>query len=134
MCVVLSAYAFVSQIVVQPAESVGRRIRKDVALCHHGQITSFEEGTFDATLIDSIYKQQNLTIATTVFALGNYKEKCTSHNATITQAIDDPFVSVEASFDPDDRSDKSKPLTSRIIGENHLQPRERPTIKLSHHF
>ncbi|XP_077097261.1 globoside alpha-1,3-N-acetylgalactosaminyltransferase 1-like isoform X1 [Siphateles boraxobius] len=30
------------------------------------------EGTFDPTLIDSIYKQQNITIATTVFALGKY--------------------------------------------------------------
>ncbi|XP_065106562.1 globoside alpha-1,3-N-acetylgalactosaminyltransferase 1-like [Paramisgurnus dabryanus] len=30
------------------------------------------EGTFDPTMIDSIYKQQNITIATTVFALGKY--------------------------------------------------------------
>ncbi|XP_067295223.1 globoside alpha-1,3-N-acetylgalactosaminyltransferase 1-like [Pseudorasbora parva] len=30
------------------------------------------EGTFDPMLIDSIYKQQNITIATTVFALGKY--------------------------------------------------------------
>nr|XP_055054017.1 globoside alpha-1,3-N-acetylgalactosaminyltransferase 1-like [Misgurnus anguillicaudatus] len=30
------------------------------------------EGTFDPTLIDFIYKQQNITIATTVFALGKY--------------------------------------------------------------
>ncbi|XP_056312868.1 globoside alpha-1,3-N-acetylgalactosaminyltransferase 1-like isoform X1 [Danio aesculapii] len=30
------------------------------------------EGTFDPTLIDSVYKQQNVTIATTVFALGKY--------------------------------------------------------------
>ncbi|XP_067264845.1 globoside alpha-1,3-N-acetylgalactosaminyltransferase 1-like [Chanodichthys erythropterus] len=30
------------------------------------------EGTFDPTLIDSIYKRQNFTIATTVFALGKY--------------------------------------------------------------
>uniref|UniRef100_A0A8C2JEJ9 Globoside alpha-1,3-N-acetylgalactosaminyltransferase 1-like n=1 Tax=Cyprinus carpio TaxID=7962 RepID=A0A8C2JEJ9_CYPCA len=30
------------------------------------------EGTFDSFLIDSIYKQQNITIATTVFALGKY--------------------------------------------------------------
>ncbi len=28
------------------------------------------EGTFDSFLIDSIYKQKNITIATTVFALG----------------------------------------------------------------
>lgn len=32
------------------------------------------EGTFDPTLIDSIYKQQNITIATTVFALGKYTQ------------------------------------------------------------
>ncbi|XP_030638901.1 globoside alpha-1,3-N-acetylgalactosaminyltransferase 1-like [Chanos chanos] len=30
------------------------------------------EGTFEPTLIDTIYKQQNLTIATTVFAVGKY--------------------------------------------------------------
>ncbi|XP_067263870.1 histo-blood group ABO system transferase-like [Chanodichthys erythropterus] len=30
------------------------------------------EGTFDSILIDSIYKQHNITIATTVFALGKY--------------------------------------------------------------
>lgn len=30
------------------------------------------EGTFDSFLIDSIYKQQNITIATTVFALGKW--------------------------------------------------------------
>ncbi|XP_043096803.1 histo-blood group ABO system transferase-like isoform X2 [Puntigrus tetrazona] len=30
------------------------------------------EGTFDSTVIDSIHKQQNITIATTVFALGKY--------------------------------------------------------------
>ncbi|XP_026066428.1 globoside alpha-1,3-N-acetylgalactosaminyltransferase 1-like isoform X2 [Carassius auratus] len=32
------------------------------------------EGTFDSVLIDSIYKQQNITIATTVFALGKYTQ------------------------------------------------------------
>ncbi|XP_073696180.1 globoside alpha-1,3-N-acetylgalactosaminyltransferase 1-like [Garra rufa] len=32
------------------------------------------EGTFDPTLIESIYKQQNITIATTVFALGKYTQ------------------------------------------------------------
>ncbi|KAI7813667.1 putative globoside alpha-1 [Triplophysa rosa] len=32
------------------------------------------EGTFDPQLIDSIYKQQNITIATTVFALGKYTQ------------------------------------------------------------
>ncbi|XP_039546662.1 globoside alpha-1,3-N-acetylgalactosaminyltransferase 1-like isoform X2 [Pimephales promelas] len=31
-----------------------------------------QEGTFDPILIDSIYKQQNITIATTVFAVGKY--------------------------------------------------------------
>ncbi|XP_067296481.1 globoside alpha-1,3-N-acetylgalactosaminyltransferase 1-like [Pseudorasbora parva] len=30
------------------------------------------EGSFDPVLIDSIFKQQNITIATTVFALGKY--------------------------------------------------------------
>lgn len=30
------------------------------------------EGTFDSFLIDSIYKQHNITIATTVFALGKW--------------------------------------------------------------
>jgi len=28
------------------------------------------EGTFDSIMVDSIFKQQNITIATTVFALG----------------------------------------------------------------
>ncbi|XP_058631976.1 globoside alpha-1,3-N-acetylgalactosaminyltransferase 1-like isoform X2 [Onychostoma macrolepis] len=32
------------------------------------------EGTFDSFLIESIYKQQNITIATTVFALGKYTQ------------------------------------------------------------
>ncbi|KAK7164337.1 hypothetical protein R3I94_002901 [Phoxinus phoxinus] len=32
------------------------------------------EGTFDPMLIDSIYKQQNISIATTVFALGKYTQ------------------------------------------------------------
>ncbi|XP_073716726.1 globoside alpha-1,3-N-acetylgalactosaminyltransferase 1 isoform X2 [Misgurnus anguillicaudatus] len=32
------------------------------------------EGTFDPKLIDPIYKQQNITIATTVFALGKYTQ------------------------------------------------------------
>ncbi|XP_051517947.1 histo-blood group ABO system transferase 2-like isoform X2 [Myxocyprinus asiaticus] len=30
------------------------------------------EGTFDSSLIDSMYKKKNITIATTVFALGKY--------------------------------------------------------------
>ncbi|NP_001004620.1 globoside alpha-1,3-N-acetylgalactosaminyltransferase 1, like 3 [Danio rerio] len=30
------------------------------------------EGSFDPTLIDAIYKQQNITVATTIFALGKY--------------------------------------------------------------
>ncbi|KAL1269574.1 hypothetical protein QQF64_031863 [Cirrhinus molitorella] len=61
-----------SEIVVQPAESVGRRIRTDVASVSPWSAPIIWEGTFDATLIDSIYKQQNLTKATTVFALGKY--------------------------------------------------------------
>ncbi|XP_016340631.1 globoside alpha-1,3-N-acetylgalactosaminyltransferase 1-like [Sinocyclocheilus anshuiensis] len=32
------------------------------------------EGTFDPTLIDAIYKKQNITIATAVFALGKYTQ------------------------------------------------------------
>ncbi|XP_062841197.1 histo-blood group ABO system transferase-like [Trichomycterus rosablanca] len=30
------------------------------------------DGTFDQTVMDAIYKQQNITVATTVFALGKY--------------------------------------------------------------
>lgn len=30
------------------------------------------EETFDLSVIDAIYKQQNITVATTVFALGKY--------------------------------------------------------------
>ncbi|KAL1281636.1 hypothetical protein QQF64_000439 [Cirrhinus molitorella] len=51
----------------QPSALVGRT---DVASVSPWSAPIIWEGTFDATLIDSIYKQQNLTIATTVFALG----------------------------------------------------------------
>ncbi|XP_051970122.1 globoside alpha-1,3-N-acetylgalactosaminyltransferase 1-like [Xyrauchen texanus] len=36
------------------------------------------EGSFDSMLLDSIYKQQNITIATTVFALGKYTQFLTA--------------------------------------------------------
>ncbi|XP_051968956.1 globoside alpha-1,3-N-acetylgalactosaminyltransferase 1-like [Xyrauchen texanus] len=36
------------------------------------------EGTFDPTIIDPIYKQKNITIATTVFALGKYTQFLTA--------------------------------------------------------
>uniref|UniRef100_A0A673NJH2 Globoside alpha-1,3-N-acetylgalactosaminyltransferase 1, like 4 n=1 Tax=Sinocyclocheilus rhinocerous TaxID=307959 RepID=A0A673NJH2_9TELE len=53
----------------QPSALVGRT---DVASVTSWSAPIIWEGTFDSTLIDSIYKQQNLTIATTVFALGKY--------------------------------------------------------------
>ncbi|RXN06010.1 globoside alpha-1,3-N-acetylgalactosaminyltransferase 1-like protein [Labeo rohita] len=53
----------------QPNVLVGRA---DVASVTPWSAPIIWEGTFDPTLIDSIYKQQNLTIATTVFALGKY--------------------------------------------------------------
>ncbi|KAL1269571.1 hypothetical protein QQF64_031860, partial [Cirrhinus molitorella] len=53
----------------QPRVLIGRT---DVASVSPWSAAIIWEGTFDATLIDSIYKQQNLTIATTVFALGKY--------------------------------------------------------------
>uniref|UniRef100_A0A8C2GI65 Histo-blood group ABO system transferase-like n=1 Tax=Cyprinus carpio TaxID=7962 RepID=A0A8C2GI65_CYPCA len=53
----------------QPSALVGRT---DVASVTSWLAPIIWEGTFDATLIDIIYKQQNLTIATTVFALGKY--------------------------------------------------------------
>ncbi|RXN06013.1 globoside alpha-1,3-N-acetylgalactosaminyltransferase 1-like protein [Labeo rohita] len=53
----------------QPSASVGRT---DVASVTPWSAPIIWEGTFDPTLIDSIYKQQNLTIATTAFALGKY--------------------------------------------------------------
>ncbi|XP_026126206.1 globoside alpha-1,3-N-acetylgalactosaminyltransferase 1-like [Carassius auratus] len=46
--------------------------RTDVASVSPWSAPIIWEGTFDSTLIDSIYKQQHLTIATTVFALGKY--------------------------------------------------------------
>ncbi|XP_026053204.1 globoside alpha-1,3-N-acetylgalactosaminyltransferase 1-like [Carassius auratus] len=46
--------------------------RTDVASVTSWSAPIIWEGTFDSTLIDSIYKQQNLTIATTAFALGKY--------------------------------------------------------------
>ncbi|KAL1269594.1 hypothetical protein QQF64_031883 [Cirrhinus molitorella] len=54
----------------QPRVLVGSRT--DVASVSPWSSPIIWEGTFDSTLIDSIYKQQNLTIATTVFALGKY--------------------------------------------------------------
>uniref|UniRef100_A0A8C1T9U9 Globoside alpha-1,3-N-acetylgalactosaminyltransferase 1-like n=1 Tax=Cyprinus carpio TaxID=7962 RepID=A0A8C1T9U9_CYPCA len=54
----------------QPSALVGSRT--DVASVTSWSAPIIWEGTFDSTLIDSIYKQQNLTIATTVFALGKY--------------------------------------------------------------
>ncbi|XP_026115140.1 globoside alpha-1,3-N-acetylgalactosaminyltransferase 1-like [Carassius auratus] len=46
--------------------------RTDVASVTPWSAPIIWEGTFDPILIDSIYKQHNLTIATTVFALGKY--------------------------------------------------------------
>ncbi|XP_043101977.1 globoside alpha-1,3-N-acetylgalactosaminyltransferase 1-like isoform X1 [Puntigrus tetrazona] len=53
----------------QPNVLVGRT---DIASVSPWAAPIIWEGTFDPTLIDSIYKQHNLTIATTVFALGKY--------------------------------------------------------------
>ncbi|XP_026115124.1 globoside alpha-1,3-N-acetylgalactosaminyltransferase 1-like isoform X2 [Carassius auratus] len=53
----------------QPSVLVGRT---DVASVSSWLAPIIWEGTFDPILIDSIYKQHNLTIATTVFALGKY--------------------------------------------------------------
>lgn len=53
----------------QPSALVGRT---DVASVSSWSAPIIWEGTFDSTLIGSIYKQHNLTIATTVFALGKY--------------------------------------------------------------
>ncbi|XP_052459892.1 globoside alpha-1,3-N-acetylgalactosaminyltransferase 1-like isoform X3 [Carassius gibelio] len=53
----------------QPSVLVGRT---DVASVTPWSAPIIWEGTFDPILIDSIYKQHNLTIATTVFALGKY--------------------------------------------------------------
>ncbi|XP_073680109.1 globoside alpha-1,3-N-acetylgalactosaminyltransferase 1-like [Garra rufa] len=46
--------------------------RTDVATVTSWSAPIIWEGTFDSALIDSIYQSQNLTIATTVFALGKY--------------------------------------------------------------
>uniref|UniRef100_A0A8C1VZ83 Globoside alpha-1,3-N-acetylgalactosaminyltransferase 1 (FORS blood group) n=1 Tax=Cyprinus carpio TaxID=7962 RepID=A0A8C1VZ83_CYPCA len=59
--VVLSANSFLLQVVVQPASQT------NVASVTPWLAPISWEGTFDPILIDSIYKQQNLTIATTVF-------------------------------------------------------------------
>ncbi|XP_043084731.1 globoside alpha-1,3-N-acetylgalactosaminyltransferase 1-like [Puntigrus tetrazona] len=53
----------------QPSALVSRT---DVASVSPWSAPIIWEGTFDPALIDSIYKQHNLTIATTVFALGKY--------------------------------------------------------------
>ncbi|XP_052459449.1 globoside alpha-1,3-N-acetylgalactosaminyltransferase 1-like [Carassius gibelio] len=54
----------------QPSVLVGSRA--DVASVSSWLAPIIWEGTFNPILIDSIYKQHNLTIATTVFALGKY--------------------------------------------------------------
>ncbi|XP_077089806.1 histo-blood group ABO system transferase 2-like isoform X3 [Siphateles boraxobius] len=53
----------------QPSTLVGRT---DVVSITPWLSPIIWEGTFDLTLIDSIYKQHNVTVATTVFALGKY--------------------------------------------------------------
>ncbi|XP_051538750.1 globoside alpha-1,3-N-acetylgalactosaminyltransferase 1-like [Myxocyprinus asiaticus] len=53
----------------QPSLLVGRT---DVVTLTPWLAPIIWEGTFDPTLMDSLYKQQNITIATTVFALGKY--------------------------------------------------------------
>lgn len=49
------------------------------------------EGTFDLSVIDSIYSQKNITVATTVFALGkyviNYHTQCiVGNNVNLSEA------------------------------------------------
>nr|XP_055044976.1 histo-blood group ABO system transferase-like [Misgurnus anguillicaudatus] len=56
-------------VYTQPSALNGR---SDVAYMTPWLAPIVWEGTFNPTLIDSIYKQQNITIATTVFALGKY--------------------------------------------------------------
>ncbi|XP_047664926.1 histo-blood group ABO system transferase-like [Tachysurus fulvidraco] len=46
--------------------------RPDVATTSPWLAPIVWEDTFDLTVIDAIYKQQNITVATTVFALGKY--------------------------------------------------------------
>ncbi|XP_047665514.1 globoside alpha-1,3-N-acetylgalactosaminyltransferase 1-like isoform X2 [Tachysurus fulvidraco] len=46
--------------------------RPDVATTSQWLAPIVWEDTFDLTVIDAIYKQQNITVATTVFALGKY--------------------------------------------------------------
>ncbi|XP_051975348.1 globoside alpha-1,3-N-acetylgalactosaminyltransferase 1-like [Xyrauchen texanus] len=53
----------------QPSVLVGRT---DVVSVTPWLAPTIWEGTFSPTLMDSLYNQQNITIATTVFALGKY--------------------------------------------------------------
>ncbi|XP_056628204.1 histo-blood group ABO system transferase 2-like isoform X2 [Triplophysa dalaica] len=46
--------------------------RRDIATVSSWLAPIVWEGTFDPTLIDDVYKQKNLTIATTVFVVGKY--------------------------------------------------------------
>lgn len=46
--------------------------RRDIATVSTWLAPIVWEGTFDPTLIDAVYKPKNLTIATTVFAVGKY--------------------------------------------------------------
>uniref|UniRef100_A0A8C1MK13 Uncharacterized protein n=1 Tax=Cyprinus carpio TaxID=7962 RepID=A0A8C1MK13_CYPCA len=61
-------------IVAQPCPAFIQTVhlRTDVASVTPWLAPIVWEGTFDSRVIDSIYKQQNITIATTVFALGKY--------------------------------------------------------------
>ncbi|XP_026851782.2 globoside alpha-1,3-N-acetylgalactosaminyltransferase 1-like isoform X2 [Electrophorus electricus] len=65
----LTLYSSVKILYKQPSVLNGR---KDVITVTPWLAPVVWEETFDKTLIDAIYKMQNITVATTVFALGKY--------------------------------------------------------------
>lgn len=82
------------------------------------------EGTFDSNLINNIYKQQNITIATTVFALGKY-----------TRFLKDFLESAEEHYFVGFRvhyylfTDQSEAVPEVKMGENHrLTVRKVPSL------
>ncbi|XP_048043380.1 histo-blood group ABO system transferase 2-like [Megalobrama amblycephala] len=96
----------------QPSVLVGRT---DVVSMTPWLAPIIWEGTFDPTLIDSIYKQHNLTIATTVFVLGKY-----------TRFLKDFLESAEEHYFVGFRvhyylfTDQPEAVPEVKMGENHL--------------
>ncbi|KAM9441353.1 globoside alpha-1,3-N-acetylgalactosaminyltransferase 1-like isoform 1-T2 [Clarias gariepinus] len=65
--IIVSVFGLVYLIFTPPRNS-----RPDIPTTSQWLAPIVWEGTFDLKMIDNIYKRQNITVATTVFALGKY--------------------------------------------------------------